>query len=103
MILAVALLILIPPALGLSDFQSNFYRAMVLMTVASPCALVISVPAAIISAIASAARDGVLFKGGASLEQLTAAKVFAFDKTGTLTVGEPRVSDIVCAAHISES
>lgn len=101
-LLAVALLILVPPALGLSDFQSNFYRAMVLMTVASPCALVISVPSAIISAIASAARDGVLFKGGASLEQLAAVKVFAFDKTGTLTRGEPRVSEIVCAAHVTE-
>ncbi|MCE2471719.1 MAG: cadmium-translocating P-type ATPase, partial [Anaerolineae bacterium] len=102
-ILAVALLILIPPALGLSDFHSNFYRAMVLMTVASPCALVISVPSAIISAIASAARDGVLFKGGASLEKLAAVKVFAFDKTGTLTLGEPRVADIVCAADLTES
>ncbi len=102
-ILAVALLILIPPALGLSDFHSNFYRAMVLMTVASPCALVISVPSAIISAIASAARDGVLFKGGASLEKLAAVKVFAFDKTGTLTLGEPRVDDIVCAARVTES
>ena len=101
-ILAIALLIFVPPALGISDFQSNFYRAMVLMTVASPCALVISVPSAIISAIASAARDGVLFKGGASLEQLAAINVFAFDKTGTLTLGEPRVSDIVCAAHVSE-
>ncbi len=102
-ILAVALFIFLPPALGFSDFQSNFYRAMVLMTVASPCALVISVPSAIISAIASAARDGVLFKGGASLELLAGAKVFAFDKTGTLTIGEARVSDIVCAAHVSES
>lgn len=102
-ILAVALLVLIPPALGLSDFHSNFYRAMVLMTVASPCALVISVPSAIISAIASAARDGVLFKGGASLEKLAAVKVFAFDKTGTLTLGEPRVADIVCASDLTES
>ena len=102
-LLFVALLILIPPALGISDFQSNFYRAMVLMTVASPCALVISVPSAIISAIASAARDGVLFKGGASLEQLATVKVFAFDKTGTLTRGEPRVSDIFCAAEVSET
>ncbi|MYD09125.1 MAG: cadmium-translocating P-type ATPase [Chloroflexi bacterium] len=101
-LLVVALLIFIPPTLDISDFQSNFYRAMVLMTVASPCALVISVPSAIISAIASAARDGVLFKGGASLEQLAAVRVFAFDKTGTLTRGEPRVSDIVCAAGVSE-
>ena len=102
-ILAVTLFILVPPVLGLSDFQSNFYRAMVLMTVASPCALVISVPSAIISAIASAARDGVLFKGGAGLEQLAAVKVFAFDKTGTLTLGEPRVSQIVPAPQVSES
>lgn len=102
-ILAVALLILVPPALGISDFQSNFYRAMVLMTVASPCALVISVPSAIISAIASAARAGVLFKGGACLEKLAAVRVFAFDKTGTLTTGEPRVSDIVCAGQVTES
>ena len=101
-ILAVVLFIFIPPALGISDFQSNFYRAMVLMTVASPCALVISVPSAIISAIASAARDGVLFKGGASLEKLAAVKVFAFDKTGTLTLGEPRVANVVCAAQVSE-
>ena len=101
-ILTIILFIIVPPALGLSDFQSNFYRAMVLMTVASPCALVISVPSAFISAIASAARDGVIFKGGASLEQLAAVKVFAFDKTGTLTVGAPRVSDIVCAGQVSE-
>lgn len=96
-ILSVLLFIFIPPALGITDFQSNFYRAMVLMTVASPCALVISVPSAFISAVASAARAGVLFKGGASLERLSEVMVFAFDKTGTLTVGEPTVTDVVCA------
>ncbi len=100
-ILSVALFIVLPPLLGLAEFESNFYRAMVLMTVASPCALVISVPSAIISAIASAARIGVLFKGGASLEQLATVKAFAFDKTGTLTLGEPRVTDITCAAGVS--
>src|SRR5689334_8653125 len=62
---ATLLFIIVPPALGLADFQSNFYRAMVLMTVASPCALIISVPASFISAIAAGARNGVLFKGGA--------------------------------------
>ena len=102
-IISVLLFIFIPPALGWTEFQSNFYRAMVLMTVASPCALVISVPSAFISAIASAARSGVVFKGGASLEQLAAVKVFAFDKTGTLTVGEPRVTDLVCAPNVSEA
>jgi Cd2+/Zn2+-exporting ATPase len=90
----IALFITIPPALGWVEFGANFYRAMVLMTVASPCALVISVPAAFISAIASAARGGVLFKGGAYLEQLAVVKAIAFDKTGTLTMGEPRLTDV---------
>ena len=96
-IFGVALFIILPPALGTVDFESNFYRAMVLMTVASPCALVISVPSAFISAIASAARGGLLFKGGASLQQMSAIEVVAFDKTGTLTIGRPRVTDVVAA------
>lgn len=91
---SVALFIVIPPALGWIDFGSNFYRAMVLMTVASPCALVISTPASFISAIASAARSGVLFKGGAYLEALAGIKAIAFDKTGTLTTGKPVVTDL---------
>lgn len=94
-IVGVALFIIIPPALFGADFNSNFYRAMVLMTVASPCALVISTPAAFLSAIASAARRGVLFKGGAHLEMLASLKAVAFDKTGTLTRGKPVVTDIL--------
>ncbi|MFN8531285.1 MAG: HAD family hydrolase [Anaerolineae bacterium] len=77
------------------DFENNFYRAMVLMTVASPCALVISTPASFISAIASAARGGVLFKGGAYLEGLAAIKAITFDKTGTLTIGKPALTDVI--------
>ncbi len=100
-ILGVLLFIVLPPALGLSDFHSNFYRAMVLMTVASPCALVISVPSAFICAIAAAARGGVLFKGSASLEQLAGVKAVAFDKTGTLTRGQPRVTDVVAVPPLS--
>lgn len=98
----VALFIVIPPLLGLVDFQSNFYRAMVLMTVASPCALIISVPAAFISAIASAARGGVLFKGGAHIEALAAVKAIAFDKTGTLTTGQPRLTRIIPRGDLDE-
>ena len=101
-ILGIMLFIIVPPALGLSDFESNFYRAMVLMTVASPCALVISVPSSFISAIAAAARNGILFKGGASIEHLAAVNVIAFDKTGTLTIGRPKVTDIVLASPYSE-
>jgi Cd2+/Zn2+-exporting ATPase len=92
---AVALFIVVPPLFFSADFERNFYRAMVLMTVASPCALVISTPAAFISAIAAAARRGVLFKGGAYIEGLASIRVVAFDKTGTLTYGKPAVTDVV--------
>lgn len=102
-LISVSLFIVLPPLLGLSDFQSNFYRAMVLMTVASPCALVISVPSAFISAIAAAARSGVLFKGGAWLEQLAGIRAIAFDKTGTLTVGHPHVTDVIPHSQVAEA
>jgi Cd2+/Zn2+-exporting ATPase len=100
---SVLLFIFVPPALGLvPDFGKHFYQAMVLMTVASPCALIISTPASFISAIASAARGGVLFKGGAYLEAMAAIKAVAFDKTGTLTSGKPAVTDIVPADGLSQ-
>ena len=98
----VLLFILLVPMLFQVDFADNFYRGMVLLTVASPCALVISVPAALLSAIAGAARGGVLFKGGAYLEAMSKVQVIAFDKTGTLTYGKPQVTDVVPAPGISE-
>ncbi|BDG62290.1 hypothetical protein caldi_33800 [Caldinitratiruptor microaerophilus] len=82
---------LIPPLAGLDTWASSFYRAMMLLVVASPCALVISTPAAILSGIARGARAGVLFKGGRHLEDLARVRVVAFDKTGTLTAGRPEV------------
>jgi len=99
---SVLLFILLGPVLFQADFADNFYRGMVLLTVASPCALVISVPAALLSAIAGAARGGVLFKGGAYLEAMSNIQVIAFDKTGTLTYGKPQVIDVVPASGISE-
>lgn len=77
------------------DWHQALYRSATLLVAASPCAIVISVPAAILSALSAAARSGVLFKGGAALETLAAIDTFAFDKTGTLTTGQAAVTDVV--------
>jgi Cd2+/Zn2+-exporting ATPase len=75
-------------------WDAAFYTAMTVMVAASPCAIVISTPATVLSAIGNAARRGVLFKGGVYVENAATIKVVAFDKTGTLTIGEPRVTDV---------
>jgi len=95
---ASVLAILVPWLLLHREFDPTFYRAMVLLVVASPCALIISTPASILSAIANGARRGVLFKGGAHLENLAEITVVAFDKTGTLTRGQLRVTDVAPAS-----
>lgn len=94
-VVSVILLILIPWLLLGHDFDSTFYRAMTVLVVASPCALIISTPASIISAIANGAKNGILFKGGAHVEQTVGIDTIAFDKTGTLTPGMPKVTDII--------
>jgi Cd2+/Zn2+-exporting ATPase len=76
------------------DTRSAFYRAMTLLVVASPCALVLSIPSAVLAAIAWGARHGILFRGGAAVEKLAETQVVALDKTGTLTTGELRVSRV---------
>jgi Cd2+/Zn2+-exporting ATPase len=76
-------------------FSATFYRAMAVLVAASPCALAISTPSAVLSGVARAARGGVLIKGGAPLETLGVLHSIAFDKTGTLTEGAPRVTDVV--------
>lgn len=84
----------IPPFENTVASKSSFYRAMTLLVVMSPCALVLSIPSAILAAIAWGARRGVLFRGGAAIEKLAEVDVIAMDKTGTLTEGELKVSRI---------
>jgi len=101
-VVATALIAIVPPLLRIepgrghaSDWAGWFYQAMAFLTAASPCALAIGTPAAILSGIARAARGGVLIKGGIYLETLGRVRAVAFDKTGTLTVGKPQVTDAV--------
>ena len=83
-------------------FSDSFYRAMAVLVAASPCALAISVPSAVLSGVARAARGGVLVKGGAPLENLGTLTSIAFDKTGTLTEGKPKLTDAVAADGATE-
>ncbi len=94
-VIGATLLAMVLPYFLLNEpFSTTLYRAMTLLVVASPCALVISTPASALSAIAAAARQGVLFKGGAYLELMGKTNIIAFDKTGTLTPGRPVVTNI---------
>ncbi len=82
------------------DFADAFYLAMAVLVAASPCALALATPSAVLAGVARAARAGVLVKGGAPLETLGRVTSIAFDKTGTLTWGEPRVTDTVAAPGV---
>ena len=99
----VALLLVLPPLLLDEAFSVSFYRAMSVLVAASPCALAIATPSAVLSGVARAARGGVLVKGGAHLENLGKVTVMLMDKTGTLTEGKPRVTDIVPADGVDET
>jgi len=83
-------------------FSASFYRAMAVLVAASPCALAISVPSAVLSGVARAGRSGVLVKGGGPLENLGSLNSIAFDKTGTLTEGRPTLTDVVAASGATE-
>jgi Cd2+/Zn2+-exporting ATPase len=89
-----ALAIAVPLLFSQMPFDAIFYQAMTIMVAASPCAIVISTPATVLSAIGNGARRGVLFKGGVHVENAATIKVITFDKTGTLTAGKPEVTDV---------
>ncbi len=97
-----ALVIIIPPTVFSQPWETWIYRGLTLLLIGCPCALVISTPAAITSALAAATRRGALIKGGAALEQLGLITTIAFDKTGTLTAGKPQVTDVQPVENISE-
>ncbi len=84
-------------------FRDTFYRAMAVLVAASPCALAIATPSAVLSGVARAARGGVLVKGGGPLENLGSLSAIAFDKTGTLTEGQPKITDVVPATSVTET
>ncbi|MBB3814786.1 heavy metal translocating P-type ATPase [Xanthomonas arboricola] len=93
-VLILAVLLLFSWVVVDEPFRDSFYRAMAVLVAASPCALAIATPSAVLAGIARAARGGVLIKGGAPLEELGMIRAIAFDKTGTLTQGKPRITDI---------
>lgn len=97
------IVVFLVPWLGWGEsFDAAFYRAMTVMVVASPCALIISTPATVLSAIGGAARRGILIKGGAHLEAASRIDIVALDKTGTLTAGKPVVTEIVAGGIVEK-
>ncbi|WP_119305923.1 heavy metal translocating P-type ATPase [Cohaesibacter haloalkalitolerans] len=97
-----ALVVLVPPLAMGADWDTWIYRGLAILLIGCPCALVISVPASIASALSSGAKKGLLMKGGAVIEAAAGINRIAFDKTGTLTHGKPKVTDIVPAPDVAE-
>lgn len=101
-VLVLAVLLLFAWVVVDEPFRDSFYRAMAVLVAASPCALAIATPSAVLSGVARAARGGVLVKGGGPLETLGSVSAIAFDKTGTLTEGRPRITDVVPAEGVTD-
>jgi Cd2+/Zn2+-exporting ATPase len=101
-LVSVGLMMFLPHFIFDWDWTTTFYRAMVLLVVASPCALVASIMPATLAAISNGAKNGLLFKGGVHLENIGNMKAIALDKTGTLTKGKPLVTDFIVRAGLDE-
>ncbi|HEY0606934.1 MAG TPA: heavy metal translocating P-type ATPase, partial [Herpetosiphonaceae bacterium] len=101
-LIADVLLMVVPPLIGWLPWEESVYRGMALLVAASPCALALGTPSAVLAGIAQAARKGVLIKGGEHLENLGTLQAIAMDKTGTITVGKPEVTDLVPMQQVSE-
>jgi Cd2+/Zn2+-exporting ATPase len=102
-VMVLAVLLLFAPVFLHESFSESFYRAMAVLVAASPCALAIATPSAVLSGVARAAKGGILIKGGGPSESLGGLDAIAFDKTGTLTEGEPRVTDVRAADGADET
>ena len=101
LVVAVAVLLATVVPLFTGDFRDWLFKSLVLLVVACPCALVISTPVSLVSAIGAASRRGVLFKGGAAIEALASVRAVAFDKTGTLTRGRPAVAEVISTGALT--
>ncbi len=102
MVMIAILVAAVPPFLLGLPFEPWFYKALVLLVIACPCALVISTPVTVVSGLAAAAKHGVLIKGGAYLEKGHQLKAIAFDKTGTVTIGKPEVTEVIALDTFSK-
>lgn len=101
MVIIAILIAFLPTFIWQAPFYPWFYKALVLLVIACPCALVISTPVTVVSGLAAAAKHGILIKGGTYLEQGSHLKAIAFDKTGTLTHGKPKVTDLISITKTS--
>lgn len=102
MFLIASLTMAIPPFITGDPFIEWVYVALIVLVISCPCAVVLSTPITIVTALSRSARNGVLIKGGFYIESISKAKVFAFDKTGTLTVGHPQVEEIISDGEVSQ-